>query len=90
MISPDKNIKQKGEGEPLNTVNLSIPIKVKVSLWFRFKSVGWLIICLWFSLIVLNAIETNSKGEVSFQFLIGQAILSGLTTILIIAVNKST
>lgn len=76
------------DGRTINTLKLKIPVKVKLSPWYRFRTIGIWILLLWLALTATAVVDGISEGKLSISILVVQAIISAIASILIVFVGR--
>lgn len=90
IISPPKEAETQ-DGAKINTVKLSIPVRINQSFWYRFKKMYILLIVLWvalFASIVMDKFLGLDENKSNVFLIIGIAITTLISSIMIFILQQ--
>jgi len=89
VIAPEQEETNNQSKQQINIIKLAIPIKIKKSNYYRFKTTGIWLLLLWFSLVANVIIGHIIEGKTNIPLIIGSAIVSLFSAIAVFFMRKS-
>jgi hypothetical protein len=80
IIEPSEEVKSQ-DGRIIYTANSRIPLKVKTSLWYRFKYTYFWVAIVWGSLFVGNVVDKVLEGKTDWNLIIISASIAVLSAL---------
>jgi hypothetical protein len=80
IIEPPEQVESQ-DGRIIHTASSRIPLKVKTSLWYRFKHIYFWVAIVWGSLFVGNVVDKVLEGTTDWQLIIVSASIAVLSAL---------